>query len=69
MIYESEVPGHEGPCTAVWLNRNQVYNRIDQGISGFFRPVRKPGKFWARRPEFHGVLRNGIVESTEGSSS
>ena len=66
--FHSEVPGHEGLCKASWLNRNQVCHRIDVGITGFFRLVRRNRfGFWKRMgPEFHGMIRynTDIVVST-----
>ena len=52
----SHVPDHEGPCKATWLNHSQIDNRLDGGITGFFRLVRKIGPLWvAYGPEFHGI--------------
>lgn len=67
-IFYSEVPGHEGFCTAKWLNRNQVMHRFDDGITGFFRLVRR-NRFGLLRcvgPDFHGIIRYNetTVEST-----
>lgn len=51
------IPGHTGLCVAVWLNRNQVANRLDQGITGFFKHVEKGWIFYHTvGPEFHGRI-------------
>ncbi len=66
MILQSEVPGHEGPCAPVWVNRNQVCHRLDGGVTGFFRNARKRGWFWFRfGPEFHGIIRRGVVQEAD----
>lgn len=63
----STVPGHEGRCKPTWINRNQVFNKIDGGITGFFKLVyRRYGFLWRYGPEFHGIIRDGEVHSTEG---
>jgi hypothetical protein len=62
---ESNVPGYVGPCVPVWVNRNQVYHRLDGGITGFFRLVKK--RWFGRQKvgeEFHGIIRGAEVEST-----
>lgn len=64
----SNVPEHQGPCVPTWLNRNQVCQRMDGGVSGFFKRVR----LWHGIPlckqgeEFHGIIKWGsnVVEST-----
>ena len=62
----SKVKGYEGPCKPTWVNRNQVCNRFDGGVSGFFRLVRKRlGIHLKTGDQFHGIVRDGkIVEST-----
>jgi len=56
---ESKVPGFIGECYPTWVNRNQVMNRFDGGVTGFFKLV-KGSK------EFHGIVGNdGCVYSTE----
>jgi hypothetical protein len=62
----STVKGHEGPCIPTWLNHNQIYNRLDGGVTGFFRLViRYKGINICRTgPEFHGMIKNGEVVST-----
>ena len=68
----SVVPGFEGPCKPVWLNKNQIDFRVTGGISGFFRLVKKI-KFlpiWIMHgEEFHGIIRNStnVVESLKNS--
>jgi hypothetical protein len=65
MILESRVPGHEGECAPTWLNRNSICNRIDGGVSGFFRSIVR-GRWFKRLVgrEFHGLIRDGVVYST-----
>ena len=63
----SIVPGHEGPCKPVWVNRNVLLRRLDGGVTGFFRRVEL--RLWGlvaikTGPEFHGIVRNCTVEST-----
>lgn len=59
-IYQSEVPDHIGECYPVWVNRNQVCNRLDGGVTGFF-------KLLTGGEQFHGIVWNdGKVYSTEG---
>ncbi len=57
MLLISKVPNHLGPCKPVWLNRCQITNRLDGGVTGFFKNtkkrfgiIRKSGK------EFHGII-------------
>jgi len=62
----SNVSGYKDLCVPVWVNKNQVYNRLDRGITGFFRLVEK--RFWGYKKigeEFHGIIKNGNVETTE----
>lgn len=63
MTLESVVKNYEGKCKPTWLNTNQVYNRFDNGITGFFKNVKfgiKVGK------EFHGIIKSdGKVHSAE----
>lgn len=64
----SKVKGFEGTCSPTWLNTNQILNRLDQGVTGFFKLV-KPSFFGLRKTgkEFHGIInQDGIVETTEG---
>jgi hypothetical protein len=66
----SAVPEHEGQCRPTWTNTPGGLNhRLDGGLSGFFRRVRRlprlPG-LWPYGPEFHGIIRGGVVYSTEG---
>lgn len=65
-ILHSTVKNFEGDCSPTWLNNNQIDNRLDGGITGFFKRV-KPGFLFKRKhgKEFHGIIRNGIVYSTE----
>jgi hypothetical protein len=68
-IYQSQVPDHEGRCAATWLQGNRLINRIDGGVTGFFRQAKRGWfGFWYRTgPEFHGLLSwDGVVRSTEG---
>ena len=62
----SVVPGHEGECTPTWVNRYKILNRMDDGVSGFFKRVNVDtilGFTFKFRygNEFHGVIRNGEV--------
>jgi hypothetical protein len=67
MKFLSIVPCFEGTCKPTWLNRNQIYNRVDGGVSGFFKLVRKP-KFFPfyikYGNEFHGIIHGRVVSST-----
>ncbi len=65
-LFRSRVPDHIGACAPTWLNTNAVYNMLDKGISGFFRPVAR-GSLGLHKTgeEFHGVIRRGIVYTTE----
>jgi len=68
----SVVPGFEGNCKPVWLNRNQIYIRQSGGVTGFFRLTKKLA--WLpitikTGKEFHGIIRGGVVYSTEGLGS
>lgn len=60
----SKVPNHIGYCKPTWLNRNQVCNRLDGGISGFFKNVHSV--WWWPLPvrygeEFHGIIRGDAM--------
>lgn len=64
MILKSNVPYYEGPCKPTWLNRNQIDNRMDGGVSGFFKIVRKLRflPFYVKTGrEFHGIIKGGVV--------
>ena len=69
MIYDSKVNGFEGKCKPVWSNNKTFLNRIDGGVSGFFKlVVKKYGFYWKTGEEFHGIITNWndkIVKSTE----
>lgn len=67
----STVPGHEGPCVHTWLNRNQVSNRFDGGVTGFFRRVKlwRGWPLWKTGPEFHGIIFRNRVETTTRTRS
>ena len=64
----SKVRRHEGLCKPAWVNRNQVCNRFDNGVTGFFKLVKRRFGFYLKTgKEFHGIVRsNNIVESTSG---
>ena len=68
-VYQSKVPGYEGPCKPTWINKNQVCNYLDGGVTGFFKLVTRFPHIpvWVKTgKEFHGIIReSGIVESTE----
>jgi hypothetical protein len=55
----SVVPGHEGPCIAVWRNWSTIPGFGEGGRTGFFRLCKKlaPGVFWTHGPQFHGGAR------------
>lgn len=66
-VFTSTVKDFEGECTPVWLNTNQLHNRIDAGITGFFKRVKRAKKGWFTFPyrygdEFHGIIINGMVQ-------
>lgn len=67
-IFRSRVPGHVGACAPTWLNANRVCNMQDGGVSGFFRKVERGRLFGYRKvgEEFHGIIRRGVVYTTEG---
>jgi hypothetical protein len=68
MILQSLVPGYTGQCRPVWINTNQVHNRLDRGRTGFFRLVKRTPWLLGLRvktgPEFHGIVQDGCVQST-----
>ena len=65
-ILNSNVSGFRGLCTPVWLNKNQVCHRLDGGISGFFKMVRKRWFGWQKiGKEFHGIIVFGEVKVTD----
>ncbi len=65
MTINSVVPGHRGRCRPTWWNRNQVCNKFDGGVTGFFRLVHRRWGFLVKYgPEFHGIARDGEVHST-----
>ena len=60
----SKVKGHEGRCYCTWKNNSTIDNRLDKGITGFFRLYKNPFV------EFHGMFykdSNGrtVILSTE----
>lgn len=60
----SHVPGHEGPCVAVWLSGG-LSARLSGGVTGFFRRVHRWGPICVSHgPEFHGISLFG----TDGKS-
>lgn len=67
-LMESDVPNHKGPCLLTWANRNQIDNRLDGGISGFFRKAEPTIISWVYRmtgTEFHGIVFwNTIIVKT-----
>ena len=61
----SMVPGHEGPCASVWLNGSGLTARLDGGVTGFFRRVRRLGPVWySYGPEFHAIAPFGTDGTT-----
>lgn len=66
-IIESKVPDFEGLCSPTWLNHNQIDNRLDRGITGFFRIIKKKFIFYYRSgEEFHGIVRRNKIHTTKG---
>jgi hypothetical protein len=69
-MLQSKVKGHEGDCVYTWMNRNLVTNRLDGGISGYFRNTKEIffGLFTIKTgKEFHGIVKWNaltIVEDT-----
>ena len=62
--------GYPGPCAPVWVNQNTACHRLDGGVTGFFKLVRKRW-FGLQKygEEFHGIIRRGLeVDSTEERS-
>lgn len=62
----SVVPGFEGECVPVWVNRSMIDNRIDGGATGFFKKVERftlMGIPYTKKigVEFHGIIMNGEV--------
>jgi hypothetical protein len=58
----SQVPGFEGKCTPTWLNTNTVDNRMDGGVTGFFKLTKKVLFFTIKTgEEFHGIIKNDVV--------
>lgn len=69
-LLESEVSGHEGSCLFTWENKNQIDNRMERGVSGFFRHAEStiiPCVYRMTGEEFHGIVfwNTNIVETTE----
>lgn len=63
----STVKNFEGECWPTWMNTNQVYIRLEGGATGFFkRKIRVYGITFLIGDEFHGMIRDGKVISTEG---
>lgn len=67
-LFRSRVPSHVGACAPTWLNTNSVCNMLDGGVTGFFRLVERRRLFGYKKvgEEFHGIIRNGVVETTQG---
>jgi len=66
MKLKSKVKGFEGLCKPIWLNKNQVCHRLDNGITGFFKLIHKKfGIYFKIGKEFHGIIKDRIVYSTE----
>jgi hypothetical protein len=66
-ILKSEVNGFKGECSPVWLNTSQLDNRLDGGVTGYFKLLRNTwlGK-WKTGKQFHGIIERGVVRTTEG---
>lgn len=68
---KSTVPGFEGECVPIWINDNHVVNRFSNGVTGFFKLVEEKKIFgitfqFKTGKEFHGMVKNGVVVTTEG---
>lgn len=51
---------YKGECYPIWINQNQVDNRLDGGVSGFFRQVKRwHGIPYCVGEEFHGIQKWG----------
>ncbi len=68
MVFNSNVKGYEGKCKPTWINKNQFCHRVDGGVTGFFKNVKKIWWFWIKvGKEFHGIVKaNREIYSTEG---
>ena len=66
-LFRSRVSDHICVCAPTWLNTNTVCNRLDGGVTGFFRPVERRFGLGLKKAgkEFHGIIRNGIVYTTK----
>ena len=66
--FVSRVDGFEGECRPVWLNQNMVDRITSNGTTGFFRLVRPFIFGWHIKygEEFHGIIKDGVIYSTEG---
>lgn len=68
--FKSEVSGHEGDCFSTWQNWNTIYNRLDGGVTGWYKCGKEiiPGVWFLYGKEFHGIVEFGDfrVFSTEG---
>lgn len=69
--FKSIVPDHKDSCFFTWRNENQIDNRLDGGVSGFFRKAESTFIPWVYKlsgKEFHGIVmywRPDTVQSTE----
>ncbi len=60
----SKVRRHEGLCKPTWVNCNQVCNRFDNGVTGFFKLVKRRFGFYLKTgKEFHGIVRSNNIAS------
>ncbi len=65
-ILTSTVTGYEGTCTPTWLNSDTTCHRLDMGITGFFKLVKKKWwLYWTVGEEFHGIIKEGVVQSMD----
>ena len=68
----SIVADHGGSCLFTWRNKNQIDNRLDQGVTGDFRNVETtviPYVWKMTGEEFHGIVKDwrpDTVQSTGG---
>jgi len=63
----SKVPGYEGLCWKTWVNRSSLDRRLFGGTTGFFKLMKKKfGITYQYGFEFHGIIRDNEVHTTEG---
>lgn len=69
--FKSLVPGHEGDCFFTWRNWSGLCNRLDGGVTGWYKCGKQifPGVWYLRGKEFHGIVKwdDYRVFSTKGT--